>query len=439
VQPPPPPGGIVEAPGLVHDKRSEARALRFALQREAAKLASAESRVSRCGWIIPRHKSGAEVWMIQAKEGGEKGQFKGHARCGSVWTCPVCAETKSIQRRKELEDHLKRAEKAGLFVAFLTLTVPHTAKDLPGDLLEKIANARRNMQNRKPWKRLMKELGHVGTIRALETTWSRKNGYHFHTHELLFFEKPYTEGSNAVPVGELLERRKAGDLLEGFPLVSLILAEWAKACVDAELDCPNEKGAHVRDAQFAAIYASKWGLEHELTGHTVKTARGKGKLWGEHREKGSTPWELLKLSNQGDREAAGAWRRYADAIEGKRQLTYSKGLSKRLKTTVLPEDQLDLRLETLEEGENVKQRRKLGTIDPGTWAEIYFGGHRAAILSYAEALGWYGVHTYILEALPQTPFAKEERERFARLEARGVPPDKWGMAGDAESFWLPKR
>ncbi|MQU46148.1 hypothetical protein GHO28_27170 [Pseudomonas helleri] len=81
----------------------------------------------------------------------------------------------------------------------------------------------------------------------------------------------------------------------------------------------DEHGCRVDDGTYAAAYASKWGLESELTkSHTKKGRNGS-----------RTPWDFLRAvldKSEGWQQSAILFRTYAEAFKGKRQLYWSNGL-----------------------------------------------------------------------------------------------------------------
>lgn len=80
---------------------------------------------------------------------------------------------------------------------------------------------------------------------------------------------------------------------------------------------PNHHGVSLEDGSKAASYASKWGLEHEMTKGHVKHGR----------EGGRTPFDLLRwyLSEKSP-EAARLFTEYAREFKGRNQLLWSRGL-----------------------------------------------------------------------------------------------------------------
>lgn len=217
--------------------------------------------------------------------------------CGSVWVCPVCASKITEKRRVELVEAFSKWKDQGGGVLLLTLTVPHYSHQSLSFVLDGINDARRRLLNRKPWKRMKAELGIAGEVRTLEVTHGA-NGWHPHFHVLLF-------------TSSLIDR----DELPTFE--SSILKQWQSACEASGLPLPNHHGVSLEDGSKAASYASKWGLEHEMTKGHVKHGR----------EGGRTPFDLLRwyLSEKSP-EAARLFTEYAREFKGRNQLLWSRGL-----------------------------------------------------------------------------------------------------------------
>lgn len=266
---------------------------RWALQSAAKDILKGE-RIRLCLRRPVPHAAGVKVLRSLARESFHYGNLM---VCGSVWTCPVCASKITEKRRSELSEGVARWQDNGGGVLLLTLTVPHYANQSLAFVLDGLTDARRRMLNRKPWKRLSQSLGIVGQIRAVEVTHGA-NGWHPHFHILLFTANLFSWDS--LPVME-----------------TMILSQWQSACKAAGLPIPNGHGVSLEDGSKAAAYATKWGLEHEMTKGHVK----KGK------EGGMTPFDLLRwyLADKSPRAAA-LFSEYAKQFKGKRQLVWSDGL-----------------------------------------------------------------------------------------------------------------
>ena len=231
---------------------------------------------------------------VELETGRRRAYYGGLQVCGSVWGCPICAAKISEHRRAELQAAIIAAHALGLQVVLLTLTVRHGLGDDVRVLLRGIRAARRALVSGRRGAEWTREVGVVGSIRALEVTHG-VNGWHPHLHVLLFLG----------PHQLTLEQIQAG-----------YTSRWIDACVKAGLPAPLPGVAcRVQDAAHAARYVSKWGLAEELTKGHIKRARA-----------GRTPTDLLRAYADGDKRAGELWREYAAAFKGQVQLRWSRGL-----------------------------------------------------------------------------------------------------------------
>lgn len=239
----------------------------------------------------------------------ERFSYQGLFTCGNVWQCPVCASKISERRRIEINHALAAADEKGLSSIHATFTAPHHLGENLHDLIEEMCHAKRLMQNRKPWKRLAKSLGLVGTIRALEVTFSWNNGWHVHFHVMLFFDCKFDEQS----------------LLN---LQEMIFPMWRDACLSAGLNSPSkEHGVILND--HASDYVGKWGSEHEMTKAHIKKGH----------EDSLTPFQFLDAYGAGDERYKEKFLEYAKEFKGKKQLVWSRGLRELLGLTTEISDQ----------------------------------------------------------------------------------------------------
>lgn len=410
--------------------KNDTRRELFILQDTARRLIPEQKGICKCGRALTYGSTLVPVLLNPADDDGRrKARFGNLFRCSSVWLCAVCARTIAAKRRDELRELLERSQKMKVIltkngykksedlttgkkvdIVFLTLTVPHYAGQLARDLIEKITEARRKLYNRKEWKRIKKELGLIGSVRSLEVTIG-KNGYHIHTHEILFIEREENGVSkifgkedtdeainNRLSIGQLLrlknekdkyKKNEAYKKLHSLSYWERISAEWASACLSAGLSCPDAHGVTIHPGEKAAEYATKWGLAFELTGSQTKSSGG----LGDHR-KGKTPWELLWSAHKGDEEAGKLWEQYAYAFKGRRQLVFSKGLAALFGAAIIPEDQQIIDLEEEAPAE------LLGTIEKETWYHLCLDRKRADVLEAAEKGGWKAVVAFVRAELP---------------------------------------
>lgn len=313
-----------------------------------------EYRVAHClRSVLPGQN--VQVWKSQ-----EKAHYKNLQVCGSVWVCPVCAAKISEHRRVELVEGIERWKELGGSVYMVTWTVPHYSHQRLKAVLSGFMDARRVMKNRKPWRTLTR-IAVAGTVRALEVTYG-ENGWHVHSHEILFI-KP------GVQVLDLIRVEKA------------LYDMWLNACQTVGLGSPSlAHGVQVQDGQQAGKYASKWGMDCELTKAHLKRAIGSN----------YSPWDMLRKYGEGLKDFGDLFREYARAFRGKRQLVWSGGLRKLLGLNVEASDEeIALRVEA--------DAIFLGALERCHWSLVKQAEKRGELLSIAESKGWEGVKAFIRE------------------------------------------
>ncbi|MCQ4243425.1 replication protein [Stutzerimonas decontaminans] len=316
---------------------------RFALKSVVNRLLPTSRTSKCCRWRVPKQ-------ALQVHRSTEHGKafYSGLQVCASVWACPVCAAKISERRRAELVTAVALAKSMGMHVKLLTLTVPHGLGDDLPTLLVQIRNAWRRTTTGRAGKGFRKLLGIKGTIRALEVTHGQ-NGFHPHLHVLLFLEQDATNGC----------------------IQGLFTPIWQDACTKAGLPRPSDAhGCRVDDGSKAAAYASKWGLESELTkSHTKKGRNGS-----------RTPWDFLRAfldKSEGWEQSAHLFRTYADAFKGQRQLYWSNGLRALL---ALGEEATDEEVAATQED----NARVLAELTDEQWRAILVTKSETAVLDMAE-------------------------------------------------------
>lgn len=223
--------------------------------------------------------------------------YRGLRVCGMVWACPVCAAKIAERKRVELIAAMEQHRAAGGSVLMLTLTVPHSREDEAFSLTDRLLKAFTAFGGgKRSWKALLP--GVVGSVRALEVTHGLANGWHPHLHVLVFLEGDVDQ--------EHYER--------------VLLDQWAKVTKRHGLADVNEHGLRLDGAEKAGKYATKWGLEDEMTKAHLKQARKGGNR---------TPWALLADYTQGDKHAGHLFREFFEAFRSRHQLVWSRGLRAR--------------------------------------------------------------------------------------------------------------
>lgn len=243
--------------------------------------------------------------------------------CGSVWSCPVCASKVAEQRRRELSHAMVQHVEAGGAAYLLTFTFPHYIGQALGEQMERFTKARQSFQNCRAWKAVMERAGKVGVVNSLEVTYGIANGWHPHLHMLVFCN-PAAFGEGAAD--------DAGRL--GSAAIDHLRGEWVRLLEKRDLVGPENRqwaeryGLDVRGGAGAAEYIAKWGhdeswgLSSELTSSHAKT--GHRDTWGTRDH--YTPFQLLAMAQTGDGHAICAYREFVGEFDGRRMLTWSRGL-----------------------------------------------------------------------------------------------------------------
>lgn len=268
--------------------------------------------VHRVNYCLKRRISKDMPVGVLYNQERERAHYGNLQRCGSVWTCPICAAQITEGRREEVKLGFKNWRDAGGYVVMATFTNRHHVGDNLNELLDGQKKALKKFWQKTKITKGLKDLGYVGRLVATEVTHGR-NDWHPHYHMIMFFDA-------AVNSDELQ---------------NLLGVEWIDACEKSKMKAPTlANGVQVQNGEKAAQYVSKWGLEEEITKGHVKKGR----------DNSLTPFDLLRLSEDDD-QCAKLFRQYADAFKGKRQLVWSKGLKDLLGLVEVTDEQLALETE----------------------------------------------------------------------------------------------
>lgn len=269
----------------------------YVLQDKSAKLLPQE-RVANC---LKRRIDKNIDRSVKYNEVRKKAHWANVQRCGSIWTCPVCAKQITEKRREELKKGCDAWKKQGGEVFLLTLTNSHSASHRLSDLISGQKKALKRFFEGRKGVELLRLLGRKYQIRSFEVTYG-KNGWHPHFHILLFLD---------------------GSFDRSFNIRDDLASYWIDCCIRSGLPAPSmAHGLDLRDGKYADKYVSKWGIEHELTKGHIKKGR----------EGGFTPFDLLRSSvNEDDISVYGKspsklFQEFAISFKGARQLVWSRGL-----------------------------------------------------------------------------------------------------------------
>lgn len=335
------------------------RLRRFQMQDTAARLAGTrldrsnrirQDRVADCLRKLSDVASGVECRYNPA---AHSAHYRGLQTCGSVWHCPVCAAKISEHRRDELARLVKAHIDAGGSVWMTTYTVSHKkCTDLAG-LVANFLEARRKMRQGRRGIALRRDFQIVGTVSVLEVTWSPRNGWHPHIHELVF-----SADKDMNPEAYDRAARSA----------------WKDAAGKMGLTM-NAHGFKI-DRTFGAVadYIAKFGHE-PATARTwgVENEMSKGHLKQARNEDGYTPFALLAGISDGIEKLTPLWREYCEVFKGRKQLNYSPGLKKLYMVEDTPDEELAGEVET-------NETLTLVELTPAQWDQVVEARARSGLL-----------------------------------------------------------
>ncbi len=282
---------LVNLASSVSAQPREKRDWRQWLRGIAAKIVPSE-RVATCG-------QRALASAVNVNHGPQGGHYAGLETCSSVWLCPVCAAKISEQRRRDVKTAIDRHIETGGTVYMAAFTMPHHRFQAAALLKAAVAGTFRALIAGRLWRRAKQEVGLVGFIRALEITHG-ENGWHPHIH-VLFFLPAHVNHDRLAAFSRFLFARWRGIIArKGFGDCNPNIWQFELA----------------RSSEAAGDYVAKWGADREITSGHTKSAKGGGR----------SPWQLLEAAGRRDPVAVMAFREYAAAFKGARQLTWSRGL-----------------------------------------------------------------------------------------------------------------
>jgi hypothetical protein len=276
----------------------------------------------RTCWCHRGVANAADNVTVYRTVNGDSARMHGVTTCKSVWTCPTCSARICAVRQAELSEGMRYWVDQGGYVFLMTLTFPHDRGEALGQLLPAFAKATTHFKNSKTYKRILAKGIRKGSVSSLEVTLGERSGWHPHRHDLVFCTPDAFGEVSEGDGGRLMSR-----------LIDELKQQWyeslrkAGLCERHEMSDVLAHGLDIRGGQYAAEYIAKfgreqkWGLSREVTMHAAKVGTD---------NKGAHPFQLLAWADEGDQLAVDQFREYAQAFEGKRMLTWTKGLKKEL-------------------------------------------------------------------------------------------------------------
>jgi len=295
-----------------------------------------------------------------------RGKLNNLMVCRSPWMCPLCASLISERRRSDLQAMTRAARGKDLRVVMITLTFSHRRADVLSDVLERLLAAVRAMMSHRTYQSIKARYAFVGFTKALEVTWGQANGWHPHCHILLY-----------LPIEE--------DDMDS--LAHALRVCWVAALRHQGLTC-NDHGFRLDDTnQAVADYVAKFGHERswdeaaELTKSHIKRGRA-GSL---------TPWDLLRMSADGDKQASALFVQYAQSFKGRSQVRSTPRLRELLLGAPERSDE-----DLLEDSDTLALL--LALVTPQGWRQVCHAGARASIQLAADSADGATVHQALLDA-----------------------------------------
>lgn len=230
---------------------------------------------------------------------GELGHFSHITRCGSVWSCPICAEIIRRKRAREITEAIEKHTASGGGLALMTETIQHSKDDSLAYLLGILKDAHNGMNKSRAFAKIKDKYSVDGYIVSLETPWSYRNGWHPHQHFLLFLDKPITD-------------------IEAESMTAEVVPLWSKQVEKKGGYASWERGLDIQavnNEKAAGSYIAK--AAYEMTNAT-DAKEGSGSI---------TPFQLL---DNPTRENELLFREYAKATKGRSAIRWSKGLRTKL-------------------------------------------------------------------------------------------------------------
>lgn len=286
----------------------------------------------RTCWCHRGTASANETVTVYRQTDGNSSRLHGVTTCKSVWGCPVCSAKICAVRQSELSGALVEWTKQGGYTWLMTLTFPHERHQALAEQLPKFTKAKAFFKNSKTYKRILCKSERKGSVTSLEVTLG-VNGWHPHQHDLVFATQN-TYGNVSERLDGSMDSSEITELKHAWYVALL----KSGLCDSTQMNDVLKHGLDVRGGQYAAEYVAKfgreqaWGLSREVTMHACKNGNEKTNPHAKAREeiKGAHPFQLLAWAEKGDGLAVDQFREYIAAFEGKRMLTWSRGLKKDL-------------------------------------------------------------------------------------------------------------
>jgi len=346
---------------------------------------------ARVAWCLKHRK--ANYIEIRYSAERKKAWYGGLMRCGSSWVCPLCARKLAEARRADLETLMLAGQNKAVY-CMITYTARHELNTPLADTLTRMQAAYREIKSGRGFQMVKEETGWIGSVRAIEITWSPDAGWHPHYHELAVFdagEAARWAGAYSLPASEGVR------VLSNWLRNQLYNHYWLPALRKHSLYASAEHGLDTTPGNQALMdYISKYaklpsintnlpdsnlaGLSYEMAYSTEKAGRKKGKSF----------WELCALLPK----TRGLVEEYYRATFKKAQLFWSRGLRE---WAGLGAELADNELVEADDPYSI-----LAVLTPDEWSRVLRYGDRGRLIAIASQGDIELIYDYI-EGLPELP------------------------------------
>jgi hypothetical protein len=245
--------------------------------RTALREVAADRRIAVCGTVV---YTDPQLVCTEYIDGSRSARWSGVVLCNRAG-CPVCAAT----RARRFGEAVERTVGAGGRWQHVTLTVPHRSGESWSVVYERALAGVRELSKGASG-RIVRGLVEA-TIRATESTWSVRSGWHVHFHVIWKVSRPLEDAEKAV-----------------------IAEQWATR-TGADVERGVRFGASFATGEAAAKYVSKLAWE----------------LSGAHKRAQSEHWtigEVYERAANGDVRFVGLVREYQRATKGRRLYQFDR-------------------------------------------------------------------------------------------------------------------
>lgn len=318
---------------------------------------------------------------VQSREEGTRHSYHGLGRCASPLVCPFCSAVIQAHRAAEVMRAGQYMLKNGFQVAMLTQTASHSRATSLVDFVARFQAAQRDLKEHRQYKQWQKKTGAKFTIRAVETTddnpdtKGKKSGWHFHSHTLIFFERPRAftkrEAEKFTKMfQEMWVKALAGVGLEG-SLERAARVDLPRA--NEKLDAAREQESSESVNNLCAYISKAFGWE--VSGGRNKKGRDAGRR--------ISVWELQAAALTDRPDLLPRYAEYMRAIKGVNWLRWSQGL--RAFCGIIEQSDKEI----LERGEGGEET--IWIFSDSEFAHVWRQGGQGKILDAADREGYAGI------------------------------------------------